>query len=217
MPAGDRHRLVAQRQPQLRLARVVELERHPRQQPRAQRRVLLGQDLERLVEQRHAPRIRARRAPTTARPRRARARRQQHRVAELARGADRGLERRPRLLLQARAVLRGAQREQQLGADVVVDGAGQLARPQRRAVVLRRLLPGQHPVRAPRGGEREVDRPVRALDRRRLREVVREHRQVRVEVAAAQAHQRLAHAPVQARTPQLARSSRRASPAPARA
>ena len=66
------------------------------------------------------------------------------------------------------------------------------------------LLPGQHPVRAPGGGEREVDRTVRPLDRCRLREVVSEHREVRVEVAAAQPHQRLPHAAVQARPAQLA-------------
>ena len=42
-----------------------------------------------------------------------------------------------RLLLQPRAVLGRAERQQQLGAHVVVDRARQLARPQRRAVVLR--------------------------------------------------------------------------------
>jgi hypothetical protein len=42
--------------------------------------------------------------------------------------------------------------------------------------VLRRLLPGEQAVGAAGGGEREVDRPVRPLDRRRLGEVVREHR-----------------------------------------
>ena len=108
-----------------------------------------------------------------------------------------------RLLLEAGPVLRGAQREQELGAHVVVDRARQLARPQRRPVVLGRLLPREHPVRAARGGQREVDRAIGPLDRRRLGEVVGEHRQVRVEVAAAQAHERLADAAVQARPPQL--------------
>ena len=81
--------------------------------------------------------------------------------------------------------------------------AGQLARPQRGAVVLRRLLPRQQAVGAPGGGEREVDRPLGLLDRRRLREVVGELRQVRVEVGAAQARDRLADAAVQPRPAQL--------------
>ena len=94
-----------QRQPQLRLAGVVELERHPRQQPRAQRRVVL----------RAAPPAPRRAAPTRPgserlerRPRPGHAQRgarQQHRVPELARGADRGLERLARLVLEPRAVL----------------------------------------------------------------------------------------------------------------
>ena len=201
-PARDRHGLLGQRQPQLRLARVVELQRHPRQDPGAQRRVLVRQRLHRLVEQRHPLRVRARqRRP---RPRHAqRPAREQHGVVELAGGADRRVERRPRLLLEPRALLGRAQRQQQLGPHAIVDRARELARPQRRAVVLRRLLPRQQPIRAPGGGQGEVDRAVGPLDRRRLREVVGEHRQVRIEVAAAQRDQRLAHPPVQPRPPQL--------------
>ena len=100
-------------------------------------------------------------------------------------------------------VLGGAERQQQVGPHPVLRPAHQLTRAQRGAVVLRRLLPGQQPVGATCGGEREVDRALGLLDRRSLREVIGERRQLRVEVGAAQARDRLADAAVQPRTAEL--------------
>ena len=85
----------------------------------------------------------------------------------------------------------------------VVGRARQLARPQRRAVVRGGLLPGQHPVGAAGGGEREVDRALGPLDRRGEREVVRELGQVGVGVGPVQRGERLADAAVQPRAAQL--------------
>ena len=80
------------------------------------------------------------------------------------------------IVLESRALLGVAEREQQLAAHPVVDRRRELARAQRRAVVLGGLLPGEQPVGAPRGGEREVRRALRLLDRRCLLEVMSELR-----------------------------------------
>ena len=201
-PAREVDRLLGERQPAIRVARVVELEREPRQQPRAQRAVLVAERRERLLEQRQ-PRLvdAAEHRPLAGVAERRAA--EQRRVAQHARRGGGGLERGPRRRLHAGAVLGGALREQQLGAHRILEGAGQLARAQRRAVVLRGLLPGELAVGAARGGEREVDRALGLLDRGGLREVVGELRQVRIEVGAAQARDRLADAAVQARPAQL--------------
>ena len=65
------------------------------------------------------------------------------------------------------------------------------------------LLPRHQPIGAPGGGEREVDRALGLVHRRRAREVVGELGQVGVDVGAAQRGERLADAPVQPRAPQL--------------
>ena len=65
------------------------------------------------------------------------------------------------------------------------------------------LLPGELAIGAARGGECVVDRALGLLDRRRLREVVGQLRQVGIEVGAAQALDRLADASVQPRPAQL--------------
>ena len=65
-----------------------------------------------------------------------------------------------------------------------------------------RLLPGEQPVRAAAGGEREVDRALGPVDRSGEREVMRELAQVRVELRAVARDQRLAHAAVETRAPQ---------------
>ena len=194
--------LLGQREPPFGVAGVVELQREPREQPRAQRAVLVAEPLERLLEEDEAARRRRGRGSTTGpRSRARRGRAAACRRAPGGRGG--GAERGARLLLHPGAVLGGAEREQQLAADEVVRRPGQLARPQRRAVVVGRLLPGQQPVGAAGGGEREVDRPLGLLERRRLGEVMGELGQVRVQVRAAQARDRLADAAVQPRAAQL--------------
>ena len=93
----------------------------------------------------------------------------------------------------------------------VLAGARELAGAQRGAVVAGRLLPGEQPVGAAPGGEREVDRALGPVDRRGEREVVGELAEVRVELGAAARDQRLADAAVQARAAQRRRARRRAS------
>ena len=199
-PARDRDGLLAQRHPPLRLARVVELERQPGEQPRAQRRVLLPQPGERLLE--HGDDIGV--LAPERRPRAGDAERgagEQHGVGELARDLERGRERLARFV-EPRPRLGGAEREQQLAAGLVARGARRLPSAERAAVVLRRLLPRQQAIGATAGGEREVDRPRGALDRRGAREVARELRQPRVEVVLVAGEDRLADPRVQPRPAQ---------------
>ena len=145
-----------------RVARVVELERQPREQPRPQRAVLVAERGQRLLEQARdllvdapelrpaARRSRARRGPSSAGSPSARA------VAAAA------CEAWPARVLDPARSCEVAEREQQLAAQPVVRRAGQLARAQRRAVVVRRLLPGEQPVRAPRRRRARSRPPARA-------------------------------------------------------
>ena len=198
--ARERDRLLAERHPPLGLARVVELERQAGEQPSAQRRVLLAERGERLLEHRDDGRVLA----AQGRPRPSGAERragEQQRVVELARDVDRGGERRARLL-EPRARLGGAEREQQLAARAVARRARGLARPQRAAVVLGRLLPREPSIGLAPRGERVVDRARGPVDRRRSGEVARELRQPRAEVVLMAQEDRLADARVQPGAPQ---------------
>ena len=200
-PARERDRLGGEREPPVGIARVVELEREPGEQPRAQRRVLAAERPERLLQQPgdvllHAPELRP--AAGVAERRAA----EQRRVAERASAArGRGERRRgarptPARSCDAPSASSSSQRRRSSSAP------GQLARTQRGAVVPGRLLPGEQAVRAAARREREVDRALGPVDRRGEREVVRELAQVRVELGAAERDQRLAHAAVQARAAQ---------------
>ena len=163
---------VGERQPAVGVARVVELQRQPGEQPRAQRRVLAAEQAERLLQDPRDVLLDA----SELRPAAGVAERgaaEQARVAERPRGVGGERERRP-VPGHAGALLRRAEREQQLAAQPVVGRARQLAGAERGAVVPGRLLPRQQAVRAPAGGEREVDRALGPVDRSREREVMRE-------------------------------------------
>src|SRR4029079_19770633 len=123
------------------------------------------------------------------------------RVLELLRDRQRLGERLVRAL-EPRPLLGGAEREQEIDTGAVARRARPLPRTQGAAVVLSRLLPRQQPVGAPPRGEREVDRPLRALDRRGAAEVERELRQPGVEVVALARQDRLPDARVQPRASQ---------------
>ena len=215
-PAGELDRLVGEREPALGIARVVELEREPGEQPRAQRESSAspsaasaswssaGDVLLDAAELRPAAGVAERGAA------------EQPGVAE--RPGDRGGRRERGLGVAAPgALLRRAEREQQLAVQPVLAGARELAGAQRGAVVAGRLLPREQPVGAAPGGEREVDRALGPVDRRGEREVVGELAEVRVELGAAARDQRLPDAAVQARAAQRRRGRRRASRASARA
>ena len=198
--ARDLDRRLAQQHPPLGLARVVELEREPGQQARAQRRVLLAQPLQRLLEQRDDLGLLAPAASTTAPRRRAR----HGRAGPGPRARARA--RRPRRTwpracsIPARSSdAPSASSSSPLVRSPPLRG---LARAQRAAIVLGRLLPCQQAVGAAAGGEREVDRARRAVDRRGAGEVARELRQPGVEILLVAGEDRLADARVQPRAAQ---------------
>ena len=199
---GQVDRLLGEREPARGIARVVQLERQPREQARPQRGVLVAEAFERLLQHGHALVV----DPAEDRPL---AREAERRPAE-----QRGIAEPPGehggllggaagLAFHAGPLLGGPEVEQHPGPYRVVGGARELARPQRRPVVLGGLLPGQQPVGPAGGGQRVLDRAFRLLDGSRLREVVGELRQPRVDVRAAQRLDRLAHPAVQPGTAQL--------------
>ena len=208
-PAGERHGLVGQGEPAAGVGGVVELEREPGQQPRPQRRLLLAELCQRLLQQRrdllrHAPELR----PASGEPERGAS--EQSGVAQRPRRRRRRREGGARVR-RARALLRGPEGQQELASQPVLRAAGLVARAQRGGVVVRGLLPGQQLVGAPARGEGEVDR---ALGPRRgggEREVVRELPEVGFELRAAPVDQRLTDLPVQPRPAQPRRASRTAS------
>ena len=193
---------VGERQPAVGVARVVELERQPGEQPRAQRRVLAAEQAERLLQE--SPRRPPRRGRAATSGRRTRARR--GRAGPGRRAPARRRRRRANVARapgDAGALLRRAEREQQLAAQPVVGRA----RPARARAARRCSGPPPPPTpagwsaRRPAASAKSTARSG-ALDRRREREVVRELPEVGVELRAAAGDQRLPDPAVQARAAQ---------------
>ena len=147
-PPRERDRLLGEREPPPRIARVVQLQREPGEQPRAQRRVLRPERAERLLQpRRRRPPRRARAAtsgPRTRAPRGRAARGRRAVRAAAAAGANVArASGAPARSCDAPSASSSSPRSRSSGAP------GELARAQRRRVVAGRLLPREQPVRAP--------------------------------------------------------------------
>ncbi len=171
-PARHRQRLRAQREHALLGGREVQRVGQPRPQPRAQRRVVRPEPLERLLEQRDPVAVDD---PGLRAPPRVAERRQPELVREALAARDpRRLGERPARRRIARARLGVAEPEQQVAAPQRVDVEPRLQRLQRAPVVAHGLLEGEHRHGLLGRQHRVVDRLAVAIEVARLVEVVRE-------------------------------------------
>ena len=108
------------------------------------------------------------------------------------------LARRARALAFARRQLGIAERDQDLAARRIVGGDGRVERVQRPCIVAGRFLVGEEPGRALRRRDAVAYGAAGVACGRALRKVVRERREMRIEIGATRLLDDLADAPVQA-------------------